>query len=205
MAKMNLFILCIFILAAAAMFGNCCDVVAGNAAELIIKPEGHTDCVNSAVFSPDGKTILTASLDGTVLIWDAATGKELHKLESMELRFAMFSPDGKTVVTASWSSNARIWNAVTGKELRKLDDEHTPLNFSHDGKFFSPDSKFVITADFDKTATIWDTATGKESQKLEGHTKRIFSAEFSPDNKTAATASEDNTIRIWKLNTIIEK
>jgi WD40 repeat protein len=60
--------------------------------------EGHTDAIESAVFSPDGKTVLTTSKDKTVRIWDVATGKELQKLEKFLRAAAAFSPDNKTVV-----------------------------------------------------------------------------------------------------------
>jgi WD40 repeat protein len=60
--------------------------------------EGHTDAIESAVFSPDGKTVLTTSYDQTVRIWDVATGKELQKFEKFLRAAAAFSPDNKTVV-----------------------------------------------------------------------------------------------------------
>ncbi|MCH9808862.1 MAG: hypothetical protein K0U74_14130 [Alphaproteobacteria bacterium] len=45
------------------------------------KLEGHTRTVTSAVFSPDGDTVLTASGDATARLWDARTGKETARLE----------------------------------------------------------------------------------------------------------------------------
>ena len=64
---------------------------------------GHTAEVNSAVFSPDGKWIATASSDGTVQMWEASTGKAVAELRGhmAEVNSAVFSPDGKWVATAS--------------------------------------------------------------------------------------------------------
>ena len=80
-------------------------------------PVGHTDYVNSAVYSPDGRSIVTASLDNTARIWDAVTGKLLHSLEGHtdDVNSAVYSPDGRSIVTASWDNTARIWDATTGQ------------------------------------------------------------------------------------------
>ena len=59
--------------------------------------------VSSAAYSPDGKSIVTASGDQTARIWDAATGEELRQLtgHTGSVNSAAYSPDGKTIVTAS--------------------------------------------------------------------------------------------------------
>jgi WD40 repeat protein len=160
-----------------------------------IKLKGHTDNVNSAEFSPDGKTVVTASDDKTARIWDAVTGKELKKLEhSNSRRSAVFSPDGTMIVTTSYNT-ARIWDVTTGKELHKFG---VPTIDYIQSAVFSPDGKIVVTVCHNKIAWIWDAATGKELKKLEGHTN---SAVFSPDGTMIVTESDDKTARIWDVAT----
>ncbi len=74
--------------------------------------EGHTKWVESAVFSPDGSHILTASGDGTARLWDR-DGKPLATLEGHtdQVRSAVFSPDGSRILTASDDKTARLWEA----------------------------------------------------------------------------------------------
>jgi WD40 repeat protein len=69
--------------------------------------------VTSAAFSPDGSRIVTASRDGTVRIWDAATAREIAVLRGHDgsVISAAFSPDGLRIVTASGDETARMWDA----------------------------------------------------------------------------------------------
>src|SRR5204863_23445 len=69
-----------------------------------------------AAFSPDGRFVVTASMDGTARVWDAETGAHLtsplrHGTIALH---AGFSPDGELVVTTSDDKTARIWDAATG-------------------------------------------------------------------------------------------
>jgi WD40 repeat protein len=72
---------------------------------------GHEGEVRSAAFSPDGKWVVTASLDNTARVWEAATGRELAVLRGHEGRVtsAAFSPDGRYIVTASADGTAHIY------------------------------------------------------------------------------------------------
>ena len=75
------------------------------------------DLVNSAVFSPDGRHIVSASHDQTARIWKTATGDCQAELKghSERVNSAVFSPDGRHIVSASHDQTARIWNTATGE------------------------------------------------------------------------------------------
>jgi WD40 repeat protein len=119
---------------------------------LILK--GHTGAVLPVAFSPDGKRVITGSMDKTAKIWDAATGQELFTLNghSDPVFSVAFSPDGRRILTGSMDKTARVWDAATGRELLTLKG-HSNQVYS---VAFSPDGKRILTGSEDKTARLWD-------------------------------------------------
>ena len=73
--------------------------------------DGHQDVVYSAVFSPDGKTLASASADRTMRLWETASGKEIRKIEGQQgVVFAVaFSPDGTRLASAGRNATVLIW------------------------------------------------------------------------------------------------
>src|SRR5206468_7156622 len=95
--------------------------------EQIAVLEGHEHSVTNAAFNRDGSRIVTASIDKTARIWDAATAKEIAVLRghTQAVNSATFSPDGSRVVTASGDNTARIWDAATGDEVAILGEQQS--------------------------------------------------------------------------------
>ncbi len=172
------------------------DIFAQTEPRLVL-PIGHTGTINTAVFSPDGKYVLTASRDHTARIYEVSSGKELHVLtgHTSYVSSAVFSPDGKYALTASWDKTARIYELSSGKTVHVLPGHKHWLNSA----VFSPDAKYVLTASNDKTARIYEVASEKELHILSGHKRWVNSAVFSLDGKHALTASQDGTARIYEV------
>jgi len=72
----------------------------------------HGDQVKSAQFSPDGRSVVTASDDNTAQLWDATTGAPIGQPMKHKglVHIARFSPNGRSVVTASSDNTARMWD-----------------------------------------------------------------------------------------------
>jgi WD40 repeat protein len=168
------------------------DVASGSVLRTL---RGHTDRVDDAAFSPDGKLVVTAGRDGTARVWAAGDGRRLLTLagHTDAVNDAAFSADSRLVVTGSDDKTARIWDVASGRSLQTLSGHEGPVTSAA----FSPDRKLVITASDDGTARIWDVGTGRELETIDGHAGPVTSAAFSPDGKLVVTASDDTTARIW--------
>ena len=168
--------------------------------------KGHKDWIFSVQFSSDGKSLITASRDKTIKVWDLASKKATATLEKnpTDVKTAIFSPDGKLAVstTGAWNKKAKKWEG----EIRFWDIKNSKVSKTVKGHgdvieaiAFSPDGNKLITAGKDQTAIIWDVKTGKALQTLKGHKGIIHDVAFNKDGSKVATASADKTVKIWNV------
>jgi WD40 repeat protein len=113
---------------------------------------GLTSIVLGVAFSPDGKRLATASLDGTGKVWDATSGEELLTLNrhTNTVCRITFSLDGKGLATASWDRTARVWDASSGEELLTLSHTHEVQSIA-----FSPNGRRLATASADRAVRVY--------------------------------------------------
>jgi WD40 repeat protein len=148
--------------------------------------------------SPDGRRLVTGSVDGMARVWDAVTGELLASLSGHTdtIWGVAFSPDGRHFVTGSFDRTARLWNVETATELATLT--------GHNGRIgpvaFSPDGRWLATGSDNVTVRIWDARTGGEQQVLYAHQFTTFSLAFSPNSTLLATAGQDGAA-LWKVDT----
>ena len=160
--------------------------------------KGHASGVEAASFSPDGRTILTASYDGTAKFWDAVTGAQLRSFNPHagdHLRMAAFSPDGRTVLSGGDKGVIKLWEAATGRELHSIADDSGSLC----AVAYSPDGRTVLTGHTHMVMKLRDAATGAVLRTFNGHTSMVCALAFVPGGRLAASGSYDGSLRIWDL------
>jgi WD40 repeat protein/serine/threonine protein kinase len=163
---------------------------------------GHLASVTAATFSPDGAMLASASTDGTILVWDAATGKvagsSLVSPDGMVTDLA-FTPDGSSLVSARSTGQATLWDLNTRQPLE--------LPVASVGKVvsvaFAPDGRRLALATTNGTVFLWDVTAGQViGQPLQTYRNSVRDVAFSTDGKWLAVGGDDNNVVIWNLETL---
>ncbi|MBC7816792.1 MAG: serine/threonine protein kinase [Planctomycetaceae bacterium] len=167
---------------------------------------GHIGAVTAIAFSPDGKFLASASVDKSVKLWDAVTGKEVLSLAHHTARVTSiaFSPNSKRLASGSADKSAIIWDAATGQRLHSFTSHQGQVT----GVAFSPSGQQVATASEDKTVRIWNTATGETTFEFKTHAYPVSAVAFSPDGNNVGsvsiggnTADPAGEVLVWNSTT----
>jgi WD40 repeat protein/beta-lactamase regulating signal transducer with metallopeptidase domain len=156
------------------------------------------------VFSPDGKTLVTATETKTIKVWDTTNFAEIARVDNDTIfcYCIAYSPDGKYLAVGGGDlggqgapNQVTLWDTKTLKEAGKL--------LGHTGAVmcvaFSPDSRMVATGGEESIARLWQVDGFKALGTLEGHEARVKAVTFTPDGKTLVTGSHDGTVRLWDV------
>jgi hypothetical protein len=131
------------------------------------------------VFSANGRNLAAFNGDGTITLYETATG---------EPRARLGQPDKK-------SGLAGFTVSVAGMSLALADRRDAPVALA-----FSPDGRFLATAKDAPEIHLWDLIAGQEVGRLTGHQGGITSLVFTPDGRRLISGSTDTTALTWDVS-----
>ncbi|MGH3885367.1 MAG: TIR domain-containing protein, partial [Pseudonocardiaceae bacterium] len=133
---------------------------------------GHSGSVKSMAFTPDGRTLATASLDTTVILWDLTDPSRPQPLGQLltghteAVNSVAFTPDGRTLVTGSADNTVVLWDLTDRAAPRQLGPALTGHTGPVTAMVLTPDSRTLITGSADHTVIRWDLADRAQPRQL---------------------------------------
>jgi eukaryotic-like serine/threonine-protein kinase len=159
--------------------------------------KGHEEYINQVTFSPDSRTLATASDDHTVRLWDLAAGtNKVLAGHTDEAWRSVFLDDGKMVATSSKDRTIRLWDVATGNALRVLAGNDHAVS----AILSLPRRRALAAGDYGGEVRLWDLATG-EGRVIGQGKGGIEGLAVSPDERRVVWAGHDGHVRLHDLET----
>lgn len=190
-----------------AVIAGCHDRGAAKPERLRATLAGGRGSFLCVAVAPDGKIVAGGNQDGSITLWDAATGAvKATLLGHGGYVFALaFSPDGRTLASGG-DRTARLWDVAAARPVAVLDrHEHWVQSLA-----FSPDGKSLATATGSPSGVvrIWDLATHRgrvvvrqnDVKELDEPVRDISQIVFTPDGQTLVVALRTGVF-LWDMGT----
>lgn len=145
-----------------------------------------------------GTYVATSGEDGTLRLWDAASGLERGVLagHTGAVSALAVAADGRWLVTGGEDATVRLWDAASGHERAVLSGHTGTVT----GAAIATDGTWFATVSRDQTVRLW-SASGEQLATLAGHASDVHSVAIAPDGTWLATTGADGTIRLWFVDT----
>jgi WD40 repeat protein len=146
----------------------------------------NTTEVTDLHYTPNGRQLFVAALDGTIRGLEMPSQKELFRVQAHKqgVYGLALSRDGKLLASAGGDYLARVWEVENVRELQTLRGHSKDVICVA----FAPDGKTLASGGYDGTIRLWDLDSGKPQSVLKGHTHKVTHLAYSPDGKRLASA-----------------
>jgi hypothetical protein len=161
--------------------------------------EGQEGLPYSISFTRDGSKVLFLLRDGTIGVWDTATGRALSRVSTgiRDYGFVCASPNGDRALTCDQVGNTKLWDLTTGRPLPIALTKNAPRTV-----FFSPRGQPLVVDWMTAAGTRFrDIVTGVDRCILAGARSSANDSSFSQDDSMIVTAGPNGSVDIWDAHT----
>ncbi|MEZ4705572.1 MAG: BTAD domain-containing putative transcriptional regulator [Caldilineaceae bacterium] len=172
---------------------------------------GHTGIITACAFSPDSTILASASHDGSIRLWDVASGACFHVLWHSgisRINCIAFTPDGLMMISAGAEGAIHLWR-MDEVEGWQLDDILSVATRVIHCLTISADGRLLAHGTADRTVCVWDLTSKELIQRFEDFPQDFWSLTFMPSapssEKSGAQAirlaggNRSGIIYIWDL------
>uniref|UniRef100_A0A8C1CX29 WD repeat-containing protein 48 n=1 Tax=Cyprinus carpio carpio TaxID=630221 RepID=A0A8C1CX29_CYPCA len=172
----------------------------------IASMEHHTDWVNDIVLCCNGKTLISASSDTTVKVWNAHKGFCMSTLRTHKdyVKALAYAKDKELVASAGLDRQIFLWDVNTLTALTASNNTVTTSSLSGNkdsiySLAMNQMGTVIVSGSTEKVLRVWDPRTCAKLMKLKGHTDNVKSLLLNRDGTQCLSGSSDGTIRLWSL------
>ncbi len=162
------------------------DVASGKTFSTLI---GHTDWIQSLVFTSDSQNLYSAGNDGRVLKWNHQYPISYTQVlqQDFAIRAITLSTEKNLLAVCGFSNQVILWDMTNNRVKHSLSCESQDQRCVR----FSPDSSRLLRGGRLGEICVWDTETGQELAHYREHNRRVFTAAFSVDGSQVTSVGED--------------
>ncbi|MEQ8757706.1 MAG: WD40 repeat domain-containing protein [Coleofasciculus sp. G1-WW12-02] len=159
----------------------------------------HTEAITDLAFTPNGKTLISSSMDNNTLNgwnWQAQHLQYSLTGHSNWVSAIAISPDGEILASGSQDKTIKLWHLPTGEVLNTLTGHWGEIK----GLAISQDGQTLVSCSWDEIIRFWHLPTGLLLHTLTGHRGAIVSLAINSNVQIVVSSSQDRTIRIWGMD-----